>query len=317
MEIFCRSPQSTHGASPGIARCAGPDADVNARVPARAVLLLALGAALTASVGARAAQVPETVQFPSRDGKTQLTGYLFKPAAPGPHPAVVMVHGRSGPYSSLKRGTYTAETLTLRHKTWGNFWAERGYLALHVDSFGPRGYPGGFGKHTYSERPPEVSERLVRPLDAYGALDYLRGRGDVIADRIGVQGWSNGGMTVLSTMAEAPLGIKGLTPVTGFRAALALYPSCRTQAREGAYRPYAPVLIFAAADDDEVSPQVCQAFANEARGRGAAIDFVLYEGAHHSFDDPGRRKQSHEPNRYAMQDSFHRAAAFFRAHMRP
>jgi dienelactone hydrolase len=297
----------------------GGDADVKTGTTAYSLLLVALAASALGATSSRAqaGQVPETVQFPSRDGKTQLTGYLFKPATPGARPAVVMLHGRSGAHSSLRRGTYTAETLTMRHKMWGNFWAERGYLGLHVDSFGPRGYPEGFPKHSYSQRPAEVSEQNVRPLDAYGALDYLRGRGDVIADRIGVHGWSNGGMTVLSMMSEAPPGIEGLTPVTGFRAALAFYPSCRAQVRDGNYRPYAPILILAATDDDEVSPWVCRDFAGDARGRGAPIDFMLYEGAHHSYDDPGKRKQSHEPNRHAMRDSLDRAEAFFRSHLRP
>ena len=277
-----------------------------------ALFLLAL-----AGPAVSAEPVAETVTFQSRDGRTQLTGYLFRPQAPGPHPGVVMLHGRSGSYSSLKRGTYTAETLTLRHKMWGRFWAERGYVALHVDSFGPRGFPAGFQKHSYSERPSEVSERFVRPLDAYGALDYLRSRADVIPDRIGVQGWSNGGMTVLSAVIGKPPGITGPTPASGFRAALALYPSCRTQQREGDYRVYTPVLILAASDDDEVSPAVCEAWAFEARSRNENVEFVLYQGAHHSYDDPGRRKQSHEPNRRALEDSLQRADAFFRGHLRP
>ena len=285
---------------------------------ARLLGLWTLAAAIAAATAAaHAQQTPETVQFWSRDGKTQLTGYLFRPQRPGPHPAVVMLHGRSGPYSSLRRGTYTAETLTLRHKMWGNFWAERGYLALHVDSFGPRGFPDGFPKHSYSERPSGVSERFVRPLDAYGALDYLRGRADVIGGRIGVQGWSNGGMTVLSTMVQTALGMKDANATSGFRAAIALYPSCRTQVREGNYSFYAPLLILAASDDDEVSPAVCQGFAAEAQARGVAVEFVLYEGAHHSYDDPGKRKQSHEPNRYAMRHSLYRAENFFRSHLKP
>lgn len=267
--------------------------------------------------GAQAAAVPETVSFMSRDGQTQLTGFLFKPEKPGLWPAVVMLHGRSGPYSSLKRGTYTAATLTLRHKMWGEFWAERGYLALHVDSFGPRGYPDGFARHSYSVRPAEVSEQFVRPLDAYGALDFLRQRTDVIADRIGLQGWSNGGMTLLSTMSQNPPGMDNPTPVSGFRAALALYPSCRTQLRQGDYKPYAPLLILSALDDDEVSPLVCRDFVADARSRGAEIVFVSYEGAHHSYDDPGKRKQSHEPNHAAMQDSLIRAEDFFRIHLQP
>jgi dienelactone hydrolase len=265
---------------------------------------------------AAAAPVQETVHFMSRDGATRLTGYLFRPAGRGPHPAIVMLHGRSGSYSSPSGGTYTAEALTMRHRMWGNFWAERGYLALHVDSFGPRGYPQGFPRHSYSDRPPEVNEQRVRPLDAYGALDYLRSRSDVIPDRVGVQGWSNGGMAVLSAMSQDSPGLARAAPQTGFRAALAFYPSCRVQERQGSYRPYAPLLVLAASNDDEVSPALCQRFAVAAQARGAPVDFVIYEGAQHSFDDPGKTKQSHGPNRLAIEDSKRRAEMFFVEHVR-
>jgi dienelactone hydrolase len=149
-----------------------------------------------------AQSVPKTVHFQSEDHKTNLVAYVFEPFKLAPHAAVVMLHGRAGPYSSLAKGSYTAETLSKRHKEWGSFWAERGYIAILVDSFGPRGYPSGFPKGSYDDRPDAVSEQTVRPLDAYGALRYLRGRRDVIKDRIGVQGWSNGGMTVLVTMSD-------------------------------------------------------------------------------------------------------------------
>jgi dienelactone hydrolase len=266
--------------------------------------------------GAVRAAAPETVRFMSADGTTRLTGYLFAPATPGPHPAIVMLHGRAGPYSSLKRGQHDADALTMRHKLWGNFWAERGYLAIHVDSFGPRGYGDGFGKHSYGSRPLEVSEQSVRPLDAYGALTYLRGRRDVLPDRIGVHGWSNGGMTVLATLGPRPPGLQNPTVVTGFRAAIAQYPSCRAQAAEPDYSPYAPLLIAVAEDDDEVSPTVCRTFAATLRGRGAPVEFVWYDGAHHAYDDPGRIKQSHEPNRAALRDTLQRAEAFFAQHLR-
>ena len=280
---------------------------------------LLLFALLLAGLGSPAgwAATPETVKFPSADGKTELTGYVFRPATAGPYPAIVMLHGRGGPYSSLKRGTYTAETLTMRHMMWGEFWAGRGYLALLVDSFGPRGYADGFPKHSYKDRPGEVSEQFVRPLDAYGALTHLRSRSDVIADRIGLHGWSNGGMTLLTALGTETPGLEKPDPVKGFRAALAQYPSCRTQAKQPNYKPYAPVLILAASEDDEVSPQVCRHFYETMQARGEPVDFVLYQGAHHSYDDPGKTKQSHAPNRIAMQDSLRRAEAFFERHLKP
>ena len=42
------------------------------------------------------AATPETIKFSSRDGKTELIGYLFKPIEPGPRAAIVMLHGRAG-----------------------------------------------------------------------------------------------------------------------------------------------------------------------------------------------------------------------------
>lgn len=273
-----------------------------------------LGAWLSA---AALAATPETVTFMSADGRTTLTGYVFSPAEPGRHPAVVMLHGRAGSYSSLKRGQHNAGALTMRHMMWGNFWAARGYVAIHVDSFGPRGFGDGFAKHSYASRPQEVSEQSVRPLDAYGALAYLRSRSDVAADRIGVQGWSNGGMTVLATLGPRPPGLQNPTPASGFRAAIAQYPSCRAPAAEPDYAPYAPLLIMVAENDDEVSPTVCRTFAEKIRGRGATVELVWYDGAHHSYDDPGKTKQSHEPNRLALQDTQQRAAAFFARHLGP
>ncbi len=77
---------------------------------------------------------------------------------------------------------------------WGEYWAERGYIALFPDSFGPRGKGRGFGRHTHGDADREaVNELTVRPLDAEGALKYLQSLRDVNPQRIYLQGWSNGG----------------------------------------------------------------------------------------------------------------------------
>jgi len=119
------------------------------------------------------AQTPQRVNFPSHDGKTTLTGYLFLPAAQGrapaqKRPAIVMMHGRAGAYSSRANGVYDASTLSRRHQAWGELWASQGMIALLVDGFGPRGYPAGFPSHSYDSRPETLNEVTVRPLDAMG-----------------------------------------------------------------------------------------------------------------------------------------------------
>jgi carboxymethylenebutenolidase len=273
--------------------------------------LAALAVLLLAGPGAAGPAGPETIHFPSADGATTLVGYLFRPDGGGPHPAVVMLHGRSGPYSSRARGIYTSATLSGRHLAWAQFWQEQGYVALVVDSFGPRGYPAGFPRGSHRQRPAAVSEQTVRPLDAYGALAHLRGRRDIDRDRIGLQGWSNGAMTAMVAMSDTTPGLADPTAANGFRAAVALYPGCAMEHVSDRWVRYAPVLMLIAADDDEVSPARGQELATRTQATGAPVELVVYEGAEHNFDDPGRAKQSRDANRRATADARNRARRFF------
>jgi len=284
-------------------RCRGTPA-VGNNVPMLIRCLLPL---LFSALAYAADPLPETVHFPSQDGKTNLTGFLFRPRGGGPHPAIVLLHGRSGAYSSAAKGVYNASTLSKRHKFWGQFYADQGYVALLVDSFGPRGYWTGFGRGSYDERPSEVSEQTVRPLDAYGALEYLRKRRDVIPDRIGLHGWSNGAMTTLVTMSSTQPG--------GFRAALAIYPGCGMKAVQGDYKPYAPLHLLLGSADEEVSPERCQKWAAGVETRSNLIGVTTYHGAEHNFDDPGATKQSNPANAAATAKSHDYATAFFRRHL--
>ena len=259
--------------------------------------------------------VAERITFMSADGRTTLVGYLFKPATPAATrvPAVVMMHGRAGAYSERADGVYDASTLSLRHKAWGREWAEAGYIGLLVDGFGPRGYAQGFPQHSYESRPAELNEVTVRPLDAYGALRYLRSRPDVIADRIGLQGWSNGGSAAIATMAFDAPGITAPTAATGFRAALVFYPACglKGQFDEKPFRPYAPVLVFHGTADEEVSYKRCTALVEMSQENGGNVQIKIYRGATHSFDSPSRKRQKVDANADATKDAVEQSLRFF------
>ena len=252
---------------------------------------------------------------------------LIEVYAPG-HVESQSLPSRLGSPSRTRKyspGVVSAGNLTARHRMWGEFWAAHGFLALHVDSYSPRGHAQGFAKHTYNSRPASINEQTVRPLDAYGALDYLRNRDDVIKNRIGVQGWSNGAMTALATLAPAPprvspemadrVRLARPTPENDFRAAMVQYPGCAAQDKQSDYKPYAPMLMLLAADDDEVSPAICNNLARAVQSRGGPLEVVTYPGAHHSYDDPGKIKQSHAPNAQALADTRVRAEAFFLKHL--
>lgn len=281
--------------------------------------MMALALAVAASGVARGEErwvpaLPERVTFRSGDERTELTGYVFRrmPPTPGRLPAVVMMHGRAGAYSTRAGGRFEASTLSRRHKAWGAIWAQAGYLALLVDGFGPRGYPAGFPRFSYNSRPAELDEVSVRPLDAFGALAYLRSRGDVQSDHIGLQGWSNGASAVLSAIAT----IQPAAP--GFRAALAFYPGCGLK---GAWAgrpllPSAPTLVLHGSADEEVSAGLCEALVERSRAAGGTLELRLYPGATHSFDSPDARRQSVPANAAATGDAVDRSLAFFAQHLK-
>jgi dienelactone hydrolase len=279
-----------------------------------AIVLAALVAAprLLDAQTSRDTALPQRVQFASADGKTMLTGFLFKAAsqARGGVPAVVMMHGRADAYSTAAKGVYDAATLSQRHQFWGRFWASQGYLALLVDGFGPRGYPQGFERFSYTSRPAELDEVTVRPLDAYGALTFLRSRSDVVRNLIALQGWSNGASATLASMAPDAPGIATHSSEAGFRAALAFYPACALKdhfATTG-YRSYAPLRVYVGTADEEISPRACRELLTRA---GGDVELHFYEGATHDFDDPGRPRQSVPANAAARSDVIQQAQAFF------
>lgn len=253
--------------------------------------LLAAAFVIAAPAAAQEVKV-EDVTFLSRDGKTQVKGYLFKPAGvSGKMPAVVMMHGRGGAYSSLAKGKYDATTLSSRHKAWGELLARNGYAALMVDDFGAVGFPDGFAAGTYKDRPDVVDEVKYRPLHAYGALRFLQSRPDVIPTRVALLGWSNGGSTTLAAMADDK---PGDMRKIGFVAGVSLYPGCGLQKRfeKDGYKPYHPVRVFIGTADEEVSPKLCQTLVERTKAKGNDIDLRVFEGATHSYDTPTKSRQS-------------------------
>ena len=287
-------------------------------------IVLLLGSAPAATPRAtRDAPAAQAVHFPSADGRTELVGYLFEPAGAGPHPAVVMLHGRAGPYSSNVNGGCTvvapgqaspcnAATLSKRHAMWGEYWAAHGYVAVLVDSFGPRGRAHGYGCFTHDDPDRDaVNERTVRPLDAEGALAWLRARADVMPGRVMLQGWSNGASTALNAMYRQATGAS-VTPSARFRAALVFYPGCGPKALlSGRYAADAEVWAFLGSDDEEVSPAVCEKVLGRATGGPVAV--TVYPGATHDFDDPGAARQAVAGNRAAKEDAMSRAAGLLEA----
>jgi dienelactone hydrolase len=236
----------------------------------RRAVLSACVAAVMAIVAPRLALAvtAEPVQFSGKD--VTLQGWLYKPAGPGPHPAVVALHGCSGLTDKTGRPSE-------RHADWGERLAAMGYIVLFPDSYGSRGMNA---QCKNGER--EIAPSRERVADAKAALAYLDNRADVKHAAISLMGWSNGGSSVL--YAVEPKNAPKEMP--DFAKAVALYPGCRVPLESAHWRSRVPLLILIGAADDWTPAAPCRDLAAAARAQGEPVEIVTYPGAYHDFDHP-------------------------------
>jgi dienelactone hydrolase len=221
----------------------------------------------------------QTVQFPSRspfvpediggddEGTTQALATLYLPEAKvrtGPLPAVVMLHGASG-------------VIDLREGVYGRQLAAMGVAALVVDSFGAR---REFGTD-FADRILNITETMLL-ADAYAALEYLVGRGDIDPARVVLVGFSYGGMaSIYGAYAQAaellaPTGSRFAAHVAFYAPCIARFEEVRTTG--------APVLMLYGGRDDIVEEARCAEIVEDLRRGGSAVETVVYPEAVHQWD---------------------------------
>ena len=158
-----------------------------------------------------------------------LTGKLTKPQGDGPFPAIVCLHGCGG--------------ISRRDNHWVERLSNWGYVALQVDSFGPRGRSNIC-----------TDGRLIAPAtraqDAHDAKALLTGLPFVNKDKIGVMGWSHGGWTTIHAISPQ---IAARNKGNPFRAAIAFYPYCDLPLS----KLDGPLLILIGDYDDWTPAQMC------------------------------------------------------------
>ena len=190
----------------------------------------------------------------------RLSGYLARPSAPGLHPGLVVLHSCAG--------------LSNQTVAWADLLARFGYVAIAVDSFGPRG----------------ITDRCTMPfqeqtLDAWRGRDFLAAQSDVQADSIGVIGFSMGGGSALAVVERGL--VEQLQPWK-FRVAIGFYPRCVPFTGE----MIAPTLILIGELDEWTPAQDCRDMLAGRSGPDLArrtadrsmVRLVVYPGVHHDFD---------------------------------
>jgi dienelactone hydrolase len=233
-------------------------------------------AALVAALLAACAGGPgRAVRFPSLTpgAPIPIDAVLVRPAGPGPFPAVVQLHGCAGVEAQSYR--------------WARALADRGYVALVVDSFRPRGLAGDCRS---GPADPPITARFD---DAMGALHYLQSLPFVRADRVAAIGWSQGGayaMAVINGPSLERARRRGVAlPSPGFAAGIGVYPGgCFSLVGE---RVVEPLLVLIGEADDWTPAAKCREMVEAMRERGADATFVGYPGAYHYFDVEGQPRE--------------------------
>jgi len=195
--------------------------------------------------------------YPGQDDR--IWGHFKAPEGSGPYPALILMHGCSGIQQS--------------HFDWADRLTEAGFATLIVDSFQPRSIVRQCGSGRIAAAAPPA-----RVLDAYGALDYLRGQQAIDADRIGLIGWSHGGIAALAAVSENGLGES--FPET-FQKVAAVYPFCITGRTF-----FRPVSIVIGEEDDWTPAGYCRDLETGTRNTKHAVELMLLPGATHAFDNP-------------------------------
>ncbi len=116
--------------------------------------------------------VPHEEEVSFANGPTRLAGTPVLPAGPGPHPAVVFVHGD---------GATARDCLGYYRPLWAAF-AAAGFACLSWDKPGVGASLGADGR-PYDREQPESS--FQRASELRQALDFLKARPDVDGRRIG------------------------------------------------------------------------------------------------------------------------------------
>ncbi len=193
-------------------------------------------------------------------------------------PAVIILHGSAGP--SGREGGY-AKVLN-----------EAGFATLEPDQWAARGLKGGA-----EGRPRTVMETLP---DLYGARKFLAEHPRIDASRIGVMGFSFGG--VASMLAATHAYNDRFLPGERFAALMPVYPVCWLYNTVPGYElgnlVASPIFIVTGAlDQYDNDPYASQKLvASLAPADRACVTTKVMADAHHGFDMPGIDIQANDPS---------------------
>lgn len=193
----------------------------------------------------------------------EVPGELLLPAGTNKVPAMVLVHG-SGGVTQTREYRYAKELVGM------------GVAAFVLDAFKPRGIV-----MTVTDQESVTSSEMTD--DAFAALKALAAHPRIDAAKVGVVGFSKGGIVALRAAHERILARSGLAAGLRFALHVPFYPSCGShylrQKTTGA-----PILMLIGGADTYAGVEPCTEYAEKLKTQGARLEIKVYPGAPHGFD---------------------------------
>lgn len=231
--------------------------------PPMAAVIVVFAVVVAVTYSQAAVVAPYTpVFYPS--GDLQIQAYLYKPSGDGPFPVVIYNHGaRHGRERNL---------VPQQHIGW--LLTRAGYAVLVSER---RGYGRSDGA-TWAEEVGGRKARVVPRLqeetgDVLAALDYLRTLPFVDMKRVGIMGWSFGGIVTLFSISRSS-AFSVAIPQAGGALTWDGNPDVRSALIAAAEKATTPTLLMIAQNDRTTAPVT--ALAEIFKRRGVPHRAVIY-----------------------------------------
>ena len=206
----------------------------------------------------------------SKAGAFEIVSDLYLPvgmgsAGMGPFPAMVILHGSGGEWGG-------------RGKRHAEFLIENGIAALVVDTFEARNLTRDT-RYIARLQQANLPDQIV---DAFAALAMLKTHPKVDADRIGVMGYSMGGVAALlaaHAVIADPLTHNG----AGFSLHVGFYPPCFVTTAD-TRTTGAEIVALWGTEDKSTDRPACETYMESLETGGSRVETHWMEGAVHAWN---------------------------------
>lgn len=193
-------------------------------------------------------------------------------SADKPVPAMVILHGSGG----IKEG---------REMEYARLFAQNSIAGLVVDYYEPRGVT----PDTIYQMKTMIATEVDVMSDAYSALKILGTHPAIDASKIGVTGYSYGGMATRYVMDDRLKNIMA-PDVAPFALHMDIYGPCH-QTLGHAGTTGAPYLAIHGDADNSVDPVLCQAVYKDLEAAGTNVESHVMPGAGHAWENASPKQE--------------------------